>query len=71
METIGVSEFVREQVKRGGKSELLNISLEEVALAAEKKLNNGEFKNGYRDGVVIVEITDIHFCKTFMSNSKN
>ena len=60
METIGVSEFVREQVKRGGKSELLNISLEEVALA-EKKLNNGEFKNGYRDGVVIVEITDIHF----------
>ena len=45
METIGVSEFVREQVKRGGKSELLNISLEEIALVAEKKLNNGEFRN--------------------------
>lgn len=66
METIGVSEFVRQQVKRGGKSELLNISLEEVALAAEEKLNNGEFKNGYRDGVVIVEIRDIHFCKNFV-----
>ena len=39
METIGVSSFVREQIKKGGKSELLNISLEEVALEAEQKLN--------------------------------
>ncbi|MAX12599.1 MAG: hypothetical protein CMG11_00835 [Candidatus Marinimicrobia bacterium] len=66
METIGVSSFVREQIKKGGKSELFNISLEEVALAAEQKLNSGEFKNGYRDGVVIIEIADNQFCKNFV-----
>ncbi len=66
METIGVSSFVREQIKKGGKSELFNISLEEVALAAEQKLNSGEFKKGYRDGVVIIEIADNQFCKNFV-----
>ena len=66
MNRIGVSSFVRGQVKKGNKSELFNISLEEVALAAEQKLNIGEFTNGYRDGVIIVEITDEEFCKNFI-----
>ena len=65
MQTIGISSFVRQQIMKDSKSELLNISLEEVALAAQEKLNSGDFKNGYRDGVAIVEIADNQFCKNF------
>ena len=67
MKTIGVSDFVRNQLKKGGKSELSNISLKDVAQLAEEKLNKNHFKDGYRDGVVIIEIPDKDFCENFIS----
>ena len=66
MQRIGVSEFVRDQLKKGGKSELINISLEDVAQLAEEKLNKNIFKEGYRDGVVIIQISDNEFCRNFI-----
>ena len=65
MRTVGVSDFVKQQLKKGGKSELINISLEEVADYAQIKLNNNDFKQGYRDGVVIIESKDESFYKKF------
>tara|TARA_Y100001970_G_scaffold262317_1_gene346416 strand:+ start:242 stop:811 length:570 start_codon:yes stop_codon:yes gene_type:complete len=66
MQTIGVSDFVRNQLKKGGKSELINISLEDVARLAEDELNKNNFKEGYRDGVIIIEISNNEFCKNFI-----
>ena len=36
--TVGVSNFIKNQIKKGGKTEIINISLNEVAKYAEKKL---------------------------------
>ena len=66
METIGVSKFIKDQLKRGGKSELINISLLDVAKQAEKALNKKKFRQGYRDGVIIIDISDNDFCKNFI-----
>ena len=66
MQTIGVSNFVKDQIKKGGKSEIINISLEEIAEYAQGKLNNNDFKKGYRDGVVLVESIEESFCNNFI-----
>ena len=55
MKTVGISDFIQNQMKKNGKSELINISIEEVAQYAEKHLNKGNFKPGYRDGVIRIE----------------
>ena len=65
MKTVGVSDFVKQQLKKGGKSELINISLKEVADYAQTKLNNNDFKQGYRDGVAVIESKDKSFYKKF------
>lgn len=66
MQTVGVSIFVKEQVKKGDKSELINISLEEIAQYAQNKLNANEIKKGYRDGVIIIESYNKDFYKNFI-----
>ena len=65
MKTVGVSDFIRNQMKKNGKSELVNISIEEVARYAEIYLNQGKFKEGYRDGVIIIESRDESFYRNF------
>ena len=37
MQKIGVSDFVKDQTKKGGKSEIINISLEEIIGIEDKK----------------------------------
>jgi len=66
MDRVGVSSFIKNQIKRGGKTEIVNISLDEVAKNAEKKLNEKKFKAGYREGVIIIEMTELDFCKNFI-----
>ena len=53
-------------IKRGGKTQIINISLNEIAQYAEKKLNQHQFKKGYRDGVIIIEINEETFCQNFI-----
>ena len=57
METmkVAVNEFVRRQTKGTGKTYSDSLTFEEVAQDAEKQMANGHFKEGYRDGVRIVE----------------
>jgi len=65
MKTVGISDFIRNQMKKNGKSELVNITIEEVAEYAKKHLNKRNFKAGYRDGVVIIESKERSFYKNF------
>ena len=68
METmkVAVNKFVRRQTKGTGKTYSDSLTFEEVALDAEKQMANGHFKEGYRDGVRIVEgsfeLTDQFVC---------
>ena len=53
--TVGVSDFVKRQIKNTGKT-YSSLTFEEIATYAEKKLNKGVFKEGYRDGVVLISV---------------
>ena len=66
MVSVGVSSFIIDQMKKGGRTKIVNISLEKIAKEAEKRLNQKEFENGYRDGVIIIKIDDLEFCKNFI-----
>ena len=55
MKTVGVNDFVRRQYKGTGKT-YSDLSYQEIAEYAELELNNNHFKEGYRDGVVIIKV---------------
>ena len=52
-ESVGVSKFVKRQLPNTGKT-YSTLSFQEIAEYAQKKLNNKQFKKGYRDGVIII-----------------
>jgi hypothetical protein len=55
-ETVSVNDFVRRQSKDSGKSCVIDLSFEEIAQHAQCQLESENFKQGYRDGVVIVQV---------------
>jgi len=55
-ETVSVNYFVRRQCKDSGKSYVIDLSFEEITQHAQCQLENGNFKQGYRDGVVIIQV---------------
>ena len=63
MKTIGISNFIKKQTQKNGKTNLNNISLEDIALYAQDKLNQRIYRKGYRDGVILIETSDVNFCK--------
>lgn len=52
---VEVNDFVRRQIKGSGKTYSPSLSFEDIAEYAEKRMCSGFFKEGYRDGVRIVE----------------
>jgi len=54
-QTVGVNDFVRRQIKGTGKT-YSSLTYQEIAKYAESELNNKNFEEGYRDGVVIVKV---------------
>ena len=54
MEKVGVNNFVKRQIKGSGKTYAYNLTFEEIALDAQNQMSKGEFKEGYRQGVRIV-----------------
>tara|TARA_Y100001968_G_C19020136_1_gene554749 strand:+ start:98 stop:658 length:561 start_codon:yes stop_codon:yes gene_type:complete len=54
--TVKASDFVKRQTKSSGKTYSDKISFDEIALIAEKFLNQKKYKDGYRDGVVIITL---------------
>ena len=53
--TVGVSSFVKRQTKGSGKT-YTSLKFSDLANHAKNKLNNNNFKKGYREGVVLIEI---------------
>ena len=56
IETVSVNDFVRRQTKDSMKSYSKNLSFEEIAIHSQHQLNSGYYKQGYRDGVIIVQV---------------
>ena len=54
-ENIGISAFVKRQVKGSGKT-YSTLTFEEIAKHAEQRLLNKNFKQGYREGVILVSV---------------
>ena len=52
-----MNSFVRRQVKSSGKT-YSTLSFEEIASYAEVQLEKGNFKAGYRDGVILVNVEE-------------
>ncbi len=51
---VAVNEFVRRQIAGSGKTYSPLLSFEQIATHASEQLDKGNFKQGYRDGVIIV-----------------
>tara|TARA_A100001015_G_scaffold51012_1_gene56154 strand:+ start:5245 stop:5814 length:570 start_codon:yes stop_codon:yes gene_type:complete len=58
MKKVGINQFARRQIKGSGKTYSDQLSFEEIAEHAEKQILNGKYKNGYRDGVIIVSVSN-------------
>ena len=56
--SVSVNEFARRQVKGNGKTYADCLTFEEIASHGEKQLEQGHYTEGYRDGVIIVQVED-------------
>ena len=54
--SVSVNEFARRQVKGNGKTYADGLTFEEIASHGEKQLEQGHYTEGYRDGVIIVQV---------------
>lgn len=69
MPEVAVNDFVRRQVKGSGKTYSPDLTFDEIAEHASNRFEEGHFRKGYRDGVVIVEAaeeTSKHFVCPFV-----
>ena len=53
--TISVNDFVRRQVKGSGRTYSSTMSFEEIARHADAQMAKGQYREGYRDGVRVVQ----------------
>ena len=63
--SVGVNSFVERQTKDSGKTYAKTLSFNEIADHASKQLAKGNYKNGYRDGVILVNV-DKKFIEDFV-----
>tara|TARA_B100000686_G_scaffold314142_1_gene359990 strand:- start:526 stop:1098 length:573 start_codon:yes stop_codon:yes gene_type:complete len=54
-ENVGIGTFVKRQVKGSGKT-YSTLTFEEIAKYAEHRLSRKKFKQGYREGVILVPV---------------
>ena len=55
---VKASKFVERQIRGTGKTYSDSLSFSEIATIAEEKLNSADYIEGYRDGVVLIELKD-------------
>ena len=53
---VKASSFVKRQIKGSGKTYTDTMSFDQIASIAEENLNNNNYKEGYRDGVIIITL---------------
>ena len=56
---VAVNNFVRRQKYNSGKTYAKTLSFEEIAAHADKQFHSDNYRKGYRDGVVIVEVSKL------------
>ena len=56
--SVKASSFVRRQIRGSGKTFSDTISFDQIALIAEENLNKDNYKEGYRDGVIIITLNN-------------
>ena len=54
--SVSVNEFVKRQIKGSGKTYAEGLSFEKIAQHAQEQLTNGNYKPGYREGVILVHV---------------
>ncbi len=54
--SVGINTFVTRQTKNSGKTYAKTLSFEEIANHASMQLSKGKYKQGYREGVVLVSV---------------
>ena len=54
--SVSVNEFVKRQIKGSGKTYAEGLSFEKIAQHAQEQLTNGNYKPGYREGVILVQV---------------
>ena len=52
---VAVNDFVRRQVRGSGKTYSVSLNFEEIAQHAQEQMSNGQYLDGYRDGVRVVQ----------------
>ena len=57
-ESVAVNDFVRRQTKDSGKTYAENLTFADIASYAEEQLASGNYKAGYRDGVILVQVDE-------------
>ena len=53
---VGVNSFVTRQTKESGKTYSKKMTFEEIAEHANTQIKKGNYKKGYRDGVILVQV---------------
>ena len=56
--TIAVNEFVKRQIKGSGKTYSKSLTFNEIANHAQNQISKGNYKLGYRDGVILAKVKD-------------
>ena len=70
---VGINEFVKRQTPESGKT-YSTLSFDKIAEYAEKKIKLNDFKEGYRDGVILISIDNSltkHFKCPFVKIDSN
>ena len=55
--SVGLNSFANRQTKGSGKT-YSTLSFEEIAIHAEEQLSKGIYKKGYRDGVILIPVSN-------------
>jgi len=54
--SIAINKFVKRQIKGSGKTYVDGLTFEEIVSHAQEQLANGNYTEGYRDGVILVQV---------------
>ena len=57
MDSVSINDFVRRQVKDSGNTYAENLTFDNITSHAQEQLSNGHYTEGYRDGVILVQVS--------------
>ena len=57
IDSVSINDFVLRQAKDSGKTYAENLTFDNIASHAQEQLANGNYTEGYRDGVILVQVS--------------